>query len=135
MTDSDFQKIENQLEIKLPDFYKNTMLNYPFSGSSYANEFSLPNNPVIVIDLNTLFFDATDNKLVIGSDGGGWFFYLELDKGEEVYTFDLEESPIHMKPCAHSWVGYLKKLEEEEIEYEKDCPLIFDSKKWWQFWK
>lgn len=136
MTQKDLDEIESKLKISLPDFYKQTMLNYPFKSDSFANEFSLTTDIEQIIGINSTF-DYSEKKFAVGSDGGEWSFYVKLNSDDKVYIFDLEESHIHNTVCANSWEDYLKKIikEEEEIEKEmEEAKKRKANKKWWQFW-
>ncbi|TPN86835.1 hypothetical protein [Aquimarina algicola] len=87
--------IEEQLGIKLPEFYVSTMLNYLFSKDSWAAEFLLCNNPKRIINLNGVF-TKEDKSFSIGSDGEEHYYFIKLNGEEKVHIFDLEGSDEHM---------------------------------------
>jgi hypothetical protein len=136
MKSTDIKHIENELGIKLPEFYVSTMLNFPFSEDSWGAEFSLCNDPKHIIDLNGVF-DKQDESFSIGSDGGEFYYFIKLDGDEKVYIFDLEGSDVHKSIEANSWKEYLSQIDklhdqfrlEEQLELERK-----KNKKWWQFW-
>ncbi|WP_299215078.1 SMI1/KNR4 family protein [uncultured Aquimarina sp.] len=136
MESKDIKLIEEQLGIKLPEFYISTMLSYPFSKDSWGAEFSLCNNAKRIIDLNGVF-TPEDKSFSIGSDGGEYYYFIKLNGEEKVYIFDLEGSDKHMNIEADSWSEYLIQIknthdvlhQEENRELERK-----ENKKWWQFW-
>ncbi|MDZ4241573.1 MAG: hypothetical protein U1D99_01980, partial [Candidatus Omnitrophota bacterium] len=48
----DLEEIEKSLKVRLPDDYKQTMLQYPFERDSYAAECLLPDDADVVIGHN-----------------------------------------------------------------------------------
>ncbi len=136
MESTDIKHIEEELGIKLPEFYVSTMLNYPFSDDSWGAEFSLCNDPKHVIDLNGVF-DKQDECFSIGSDGGEFYYFIKLNADDKVYIFDLEGSDSHKTVEAKSWKEYLTQIEnlQEQFRQEEQTELERKkNKKWWQFW-
>ena len=136
MTEKGLDKIESELKIILPVFYKTTMLNYPFKPDSYAKEFSLTTDVEQIIGINSTF-EYSEKKFAVGTDGGEWSFYIKLDSDDKVYIFDLEESHINNTIFANSWDEYLKNIAKEEEDIEKEMEKSKKrkvNKKWWQFW-
>jgi SMI1/KNR4 family protein SUKH-1 len=136
MESTDIKHIENELGIKLPEFYVSTMLNYPFSKDSWGAEFSLCNDPKHVIDLNGVF-DKQDESFSIGSDGGEFYYFIKLNEDDKVYIFDLEGSGAHKTVEAKSWKEYLTQIENLHAQFRQEEQNELErkkNKKWWQFW-
>ena len=136
MSTSDIAKIETQLNLKLPQFYIDTMLNYPFPLDSIAAELFLCADVQGILDNNSIFHQG-DKVFAIGSDGGEFIYYIKLNGEEKVYIYDYEDSDVNHTVEAETWSDYLKDLligmermkEDELLEIERK-----KHKKWWQFW-
>lgn len=129
-------KIETQLNLKLPQFYVETMLNYPFPLDSFAAELLLCADVQGVLDNNSLF-SPEEGKFVIGGDGGEWTYYIKLNGEEKVYIYDLERSYMHNAIETETWNDYIKSMELQEERILQDELLEAERKKhkkWWQFW-
>ena len=115
MTDAELRKIEEELGFGLPGFYRVTMLNYPFSGSSQT-EHMLPDDPQEVIDLNTggLEMAGVDNPFFVGCDGERYFFIDADEPLTPVYTSEVETR--HHRIQAASWSKYLGQIRRARKE-------------------
>jgi hypothetical protein len=90
MTPSDLDRIEEVLGITLPEAYRATMGIYPFDSDSTASDCMLPNDAEWVINANRGLdrhfllhhgkgrWVPTKNHLLIGTDGGEEYYYLDL---------------------------------------------------------
>ncbi len=94
MTTIELKKIETELGVVLPDYYKTVMLNYPSDLSGEApEEYELINYPDKIIDENkTAYEDFWGEKLnkqflIIGENGCGDYFLLDLKKDNCIYSF------------------------------------------------
>lgn len=141
MNMNELEKIEKILKIKLPIFYKHTVLNYPFKKDSFADECLLPNDVNLVIKNNAGSFIKMIMKqdimpFVIGCDGGEEVYYLNLNKEtSEIFVSSCETNRSEVK--FKSWDEYLKNIEKALKEIDEDERLIQErkkNKKWWQFW-
>lgn len=135
MTECELREIEQKLEVKLPVYYKETMLNYPFSASSFAYEFALCADYKRVLDYNGVF-EKPDNSFAIGADGGEYIFFIRLNEESKVYIFDLEGSKYHMSVEANDWSEYFTKLvmAEENIGIDiGENKRRTTQNKWWKF--
>jgi len=135
MSTSDITKIEAQLNIKLPQFYIETMLNYPFPLDSFAAALLLCADVKGILDNNSIFHPE-DKVFAIGSDGGELIYYLKLNGEEKVYIYDFESSEVNHTVEA-TWSDYLKSMQQTEAEILQDRLLEIErkkSRKWWQFW-
>ncbi len=136
MSTSDIAKIEDALNFKLPQFYIETMLNYPFPLDSFAAEFLLCTDVQAIIGKNSLF-SPEEGKFAISGDGGELTFYIKLNGEEKVYIYDLERSSIHHTVETETWNDYVKSMQQTEEEILQEELLEIERKKhkkWWQFW-
>ncbi|MHC4118417.1 MAG: SMI1/KNR4 family protein [Planctomycetota bacterium] len=139
MTESEINKIEASFNLTLPEFYKSTVLNYPFPPDSFADEFVLLNTPQSILEYNQDRgeYSDTGEPFVIGSDGGEEIYYLDLaSDSSQVFTFDMETGKHHVK--AKDWSDYLSQIEADLKEIEQDERAEQErkaNKKWWEFWK
>ncbi|MCO4781747.1 MAG: SMI1/KNR4 family protein [Candidatus Cloacimonetes bacterium] len=102
------EQIEDSLNINLPVFYKNTLLNYPFTLHSFSHEFMLVNDLEIILSYNQLDFLKIINKpncFVIGSDGGEEYYYILLNDNDTVYTYSLETKKSEI--YSNNWTDYI----------------------------
>lgn len=136
MLASEIKIIEKELDIKLPDFYIQTMLNYPYPDDSFAAELTLCNNVEGIISNNSIF-EKKQNCFAVGSDGGEFIYFIRINEGEKVYIYDFEQSDKSLSIEAESWYEYLRNLEEIDkriLEDELKMAAKKRNKKWWQFW-
>lgn len=136
MNQSEINTIQEKLGIKLPAFYFETMLNYPFPKDSFGEELMLANSVEIILDCNGVF-DIKNKYFAIGSDGGEFIYYIKLNGEEIVYIFDLENSDYHNSIEAPNWQKYLENINKVHQEIEEDESQALErikNKKWWQFW-
>ncbi|QEN07311.1 hypothetical protein EXM22_04650 [Oceanispirochaeta crateris] len=133
MNKSDILKIENNLKMKLPKFYKDTILNYPFERGSFAEEFMLLNKLETLLELN-VDQKHLEEKFYIGSDGGEELYSIKYcDDSVYLYDLDLNEERLYTK----DWKSFLDKIDMTIKEIKEDERLMKErkeNKKWWQFW-
>lgn len=137
MSTLEIKQIETQLNIKLPQFYIETMLNYPFPLDSFAAELLLWADVESILMSNESRFGPEEGKFAIGCDGGELTYYLKLNGDEKVYIYDLEGSYIHNTLEAETWNDFIKSMQQTEEEILQDKLLEIErrkNKKWWQFW-
>lgn len=136
MIPSDIKKIERELNLKLPLFYVETMLNYPFPLDSFAAELLLCADVQGILDNNSIFH-PDEKRFAIGSDGGELIYYIKLIGEEKVYIYDYESSDIHNTVEAETWSAFLQSMQIQEDAIKADELLEIErrrNKKWWQFW-
>ena len=99
MTEGDVQKIEAAIGKKLPQSYKNILLNYPpeltepIGDDEPINAVILPDNVEQIVSNNTgsgidIYLRPT-SKIIIGSDGCGNDFFID-NVDEKIYEIDHE---------------------------------------------
>jgi len=137
MKESDIRKIESALNVTLPEFYRATMLTYPFPADSFANEFLLPSDPKSILGHNQHSgeYPVIGKPFVIGSDGGEEMYFVDLaTDSSQVFTFDIETGKHTTK--AADWTMYLRQIEADLKEIKGDEKLEQErkaNKKWWGF--
>jgi hypothetical protein len=139
MNESDIRGIETALGGPVPASYRQTMLQYPFPKDSFADEFMLPNQASVVIELNSeaAVPSGISRAFIVGSDGGEESYCVDAEAPESpVYVFELESGT--QKVFAASWSAYLEAIRTTLSEIAAD-EAAEDARKarkvWWQFWK
>ena len=136
MFKSEIETVEKRLKIRLPIFYINTMLNYPYSDDSFAAEFNLCKDVEGIIRNNSIF-DQNEKCFAVGSDGGEYIYFIRIGEGEKVYIYDYERSDKHLSIESETWSNYLIKIEKLQKEILRDELIMTErrkNRKWWQFW-
>ncbi|GJM62661.1 SMI1/KNR4 family protein [Persicobacter diffluens] len=120
MTEFEIDRLEKSINTKLPDWYKEFLLNYPEDlvglGAPYntVSELSLPNQTDRLIEISD-YEDSPDNILIIGIDGIGNFYYVILDNNDtRIYLFDHE---------APSFIDN----NEDMIDWGNSYDLVFEN--------
>ncbi len=153
MTEEDLQRIETELSLTLPVFYKKTMLDYPLPGGN-AENFGLCTCPREIIEKNTGnrnkgFFGVPWPKhlFVIGFDGCGNYYFIDLHGDDQrIYLADHETvfNPSSLDDIGEKYENmgaYVKYLEEIEAEILEDelHPIKVEEevsqRRWWKFWR
>ncbi len=87
-------EIENKLQVTLPLPYRELMLSYPFADDPNPDAWEMLGNAKIVIAENTAYrkegffgFEWPPHYLVIGGDGFGNLYFLDLSRGDETVFF------------------------------------------------
>ncbi|HTL59033.1 MAG TPA: SMI1/KNR4 family protein [Candidatus Limnocylindrales bacterium] len=133
MTEADFQRIEEELAIKLPKNYKALMANYPFAPDSFTEEFLLPNSVEGLPGSAAAGIKLPPSSFIIGTDGGEQVYFIDWSKeSSPVYVFELETG--RTKEEAPSLDAYVEKCRDMGLEIKRDEEERA-RKKWWQFWK
>ncbi len=130
VSEQEIVNLESSIDKKLPEFYKNFLMNYPkdimLLGAPYntVSELSLPNTTTRIAELNSLEFVPAD-ILVIGEDGLGNVYYNILsDNNSVIYLFD-HEAPKYLNSGQNvidwykSWDLKFNNL-DEMISYLKE---------------
>jgi cell wall assembly regulator SMI1 len=150
MEHSDFQQIEQDLKVVLPGDYRELLENYP-PAIAAARELHLSDNIEWVIGQNQMvredpasFFGkkAWDPQhLVIGEDGNGNCFYLDLRlPSSPVYRLDHEtpDAPDG-EPIASNLAAWIPQIQRELEELERNAQSLQSQRRvrkkpWWKFW-
>jgi hypothetical protein len=148
----DIQKIEKILKIKLPQDYKNILLNYP-PEIAEAGELQFSNDAEWLIGQNEFVREDPANffgkkawpgeYFVIGEDGNGNCYYLDLSQKppSTVFLLSHDEPDRPGRSMASSLETWLPILKNELAEARKNSELLAKnlervkkSKPWWKFW-
>lgn len=133
MTNSDLQRIENELGIKLPADYRSLMLAYPFPPESFSAEQLLPDSAATLLQLAGGSENLPPHSFIIGDDGGVETYFIDVSRQRSpVYVFQLETGKVQEE--APSLDAYVQKCRDTEDEIRRDQALMA-KRKWWQFWK
>lgn len=146
MDENDIHMIHSELLVQLPKDYVDRMLNYPLAGTDNEG-WELCDDAEIIVkhnkELRRLgFFDIPwpDHFFVIGSDGCGNFYFLNLKESDcRVYfanhenRFDPEnlEELEESYPSIDSFISFLSEIATESGQQNKPSKLG----KWWKFWE
>lgn len=137
MTSAQLTYLEERLQLPLPDYYKRTMLDYPFAADSFAAECSLSVQVDHILGMNTIF-PPEARRFVVGGDCGEELYYVKVDESSErVYRYEYETSGDSPIVQADSWAPFLEQLRDQEVAIEQDELAEAEmkrNKKWWQFW-
>lgn len=152
-TAESIRRIEEQLGLIVPDEYRQVLLAYPFERDSDSYQWDLFGDAEAILKENQVYRDMgffgqkwPDNYLVIGGDGLGNVYYLDLSRrNSPVFFADHEDTSYsqvieaeEVAPSVAAWVEQIKKEETlfkaEEQERERQSAERKANKKWWQFW-
>jgi hypothetical protein len=133
MTDSDLQRIERELSLKLPADYRSLMLSYPFPPDSFTAENMLPDNAARLLESAGGRDNLPPRSFIIGNDGGEEIYFIDTSRQQSpVFVFDLETGEI--KEYAPTLEAYIQKCRDTDAQILRDEEAMA-KKKWWQFWK
>src|SRR5688500_8039485 len=109
MNESELVRVETELSMRLPAYYRATLLAYPFEKRTDIEGAELVNDPDLLISLNQdPAFGQPGDVFVIGTDGSEETYYIKpKDSGSAVYCFQLETG--EHEQIAASWDGYLEQ--------------------------
>ena len=138
MTEKELQNIEERVGFSVPAYYRETMINYPFSTDSFTEQFMLPNDPREVFGLEGIVLSSAEIEkgLCIGSDGGEGLYFIDAAK-EDPVVYVYERETCEHRRFMPTWTAYIEYLAREEAEiaaYEEAQRQRKLTKKWWQFW-
>lgn len=150
MNEADIRRIEQTLNIALPSDYIEILCSYP-EAIPEARELHLSDNPEWLIEQNLYVREVPESffgkkewlweHFVIGEDGNGNCFYLNLKHGSPAPIFIMnhdspDEHDIETAPSFESWIP---KVRVEMDEYQRNQACLQESrqnlkKPWWKFW-
>jgi len=149
MTDADLAKIETELDIELPDYYRAFVQNYPplllaIPNGPYLCELS--NSAENVIQLNRLVrtfnsFEWPDEYLVIGESGCGDYYAIDIDdEDSSVYLWNHEQGDFSDDEEVDSlpeFAGQLIQSYESVAKHQRDLAraesgLFGQILTWWR---
>jgi hypothetical protein len=132
MTTSDFQRIERELAIHLPDDYKSLMMTYPFAPESFTADCLLPNNAGRLLEIAKDRQKLPPYSFIIGDDSADETYFIDISRAHSpVFVFDVPNGEVSERfPGLGAYVEHCKKTDAELSEYAKRM----ENRKWWQFW-
>ena len=124
---ANIKSVENRLGRPFPDFYKNTMLEFPFPGKSVVNRLLLLDfHEMVEKELPDYLYRVRDQgyePFFIGKDFDDTLFFLDLaNYSDKVYSFDRKTGGI--KVFTKTWDEYLRKINELMQNIEKEMEYI-----------
>jgi len=128
-----FELIENKLDIKLPEFYKNIIQNYPFEDIyKFRHVFdSIYNEDKKIIEINiNLRQKGYQNKnwplnfFVFGENGKDNYYFLDLKKAKEEIFFIKNDKKFNPKKVENN---LLEDSFERFIKAQKNLQEILDN--------
>jgi hypothetical protein len=137
MLESDLNRIESVLGIRLPLEYRELMGGYPFDDDSVAQDCAIPDDAERVIEENQGyrqdgFFGVAwpRHYFTFGHNGFGDAFYLDLSlESSPVFCAQHETGAFVQESASlRAWVEDL--AQEEEAERRRMA-----QRHWWQLWK
>jgi hypothetical protein len=136
MSPSELTQIESSLSFSLPNYYRETMLAYPFTGRMDIEQAELLNSSELLLAVNHLRLPEMSEPIwIVGTDQSELTYYIKLGTADSaVYSFDLELRK-HRRLFG-TWSEYLLYCSTllEEAEHQKRVETTSVSKKWWQLW-
>ena len=136
MRQQDLARLERELAIRLPRQYRDFMVAYPFSRSSWAGDLGTPDDVDLLLDLNREKRElsrgiSSDEVFFIGSDGKGADYFVQLSDpacGVAAYDTSTHQVSIQTKTF-EDWLSQLRLANEANAVSQGGV------RKWWQFWK
>ena len=135
---TELQHLEASLSISLPDYYRATMLEYPFAGRSEIDAAELVDSVQQLLELNceSPVAKTKVNFFVIGTDLSEEIYYIKPQtSASEVFCFELETGNSRL--ICTSWEEYLTLCRTQLEEIELDSHAMVEkaaTTKWWQLW-
>lgn len=93
----EIKKIEKELNVELPNLYKNFILTYGGGDIGYTNVFSLDRDSDFYIVTNNIYYVKNRNFIAVSSDetGGFYGYYIENSICSElIYYYDSDDETI-----------------------------------------
>ncbi len=132
MTTLDFQRLERELTISLPNDYRTLMTAYPFPADSFSADCLLPNSADRLLELSCARQKLPPHSFIIGDDSADETYFLDASREHSpIYVFDVESGKVRERfPSLDAYVQHCRKTDEELRRYAERV----ESRKWWQFW-
>ncbi len=153
MDNNDISTIEQALDLKLPQEYRQVLFSYPFEAGTDIYDRDLYHRVEAIIEQNKMhrelgFFGQKwpEHYLVIGNDLFGNLHFMDLTRPEGfVFFADHEDttysSTIEAEEEAASLSEWVKATKEREARVRAEHEQWMRStaerkrnKRWWQFW-
>ena len=138
MTPNELQSLQSALGLKLPDEYRQALLEYPLPRDLHSTEMWLLDNLTELRDLNDGWrkMGRPPALVVIGEDGGEESYVLDTRTPPyPVLAYSYETDDV--EPYASSFQEFLERQRREFRDIELDRQRMaeaYANKRWWQFW-
>ncbi len=136
MRQHDLVRLERELAIELPRQYRDFMVSYPFSQSSWAGDLATPDDVDLLLELNREKRElpsglSSGDVFFIGSDGKGADYFVRLsDPAGGVAAYDTGTHQVSiLAKTFEDWLSQLRVADEADVISQRTV------RKWWHFWK
>jgi cell wall assembly regulator SMI1 len=149
MIEAEFDRIEREMGITLPDDYRETMIHYPFPPDSSPAINDLCNNASELISWNkdgsSLDIEEASEYFMIGTDGSEELYFIDVRlQRSSVYVYCIDTDTFSVVAASLAeWVNMISEMEQEaeeglaaskETESMRKKEKENKEKKWWRFW-
>lgn len=144
MTETDLDRIEAALRVRLPPEYRATLLDYPLPPDPDSSGLWLVDDATDVIESTRHFRVSppasgnwSDNYLYLGSDGGEEAYFLDLGRTPAtVLTYEHETGRLRSEaPDLATWIQTLRVAFTEVQDDARSMAARRRDKPWWAFWR
>ena len=133
-------KIEQGLQVKLPDPYKRVLLKYPFPPDSDAAYYDFYGDPEVILEDNKYYHDNGFNGLpwaahhfIIGNDGSGEIFFIDLNLSDSpIFKAGLNSGnakSIAVQEIAKNIYEFIEQVHARELEFGEEDPADLEENK------
>jgi hypothetical protein len=136
MREHDLVRLERGFAIHLPRQYREFMVAYPFSRTSWAGDLGTPDDVDLLLDLNREKRQlppsvAPGDVFFIGSDGKGADYFIRLsDAACGVAAYDTGTHQVStLAKTFDDWLSQLRATNDGDAISQRA------KRKWWQLWK
>jgi len=132
VTSSDFERLERELKISLPNDYKRLMAAYPFPEDSFSADCLMPDNPDRLLEISRDRNKLPPHGFIIGDDSEYETYFLDTSREfSPVFAFDEQSGKVRERfPNLDAYVQHCEKTDKQINRYAKRT----ENRKWWQFW-
>ena len=128
MTSEELKKVEEKTGFPLPDYYKSTMLAYPFTEDEFTTPYFLPNAPKTLVKLNSkpAPIEGINRIFFIGAYPDIESYFVDASPAASpVYALDFKTKKHSVK--AGTWSEYLELIQQEMKEVQEE--IAFDRER------
>ena len=133
-------KIEQDLQVKLPDSYKRILLKYPFPPESDAAYYDFYGDSEVILEDNKYYRDNgfsghpwLPHHFIIGNDGTGDIFFIDLTHDDpkvfKAHQNSVPEKSFVTREEAESLYQFIQQIQERTEEFEEEEPTDLEENK------
>jgi hypothetical protein len=143
VTSEQLDRVERELDIRLPSDYRALVLTYPAGLGPSGPDYELLDDPEQLISINRSlreegFFGMPwpAHFFSFGGDGMGNEYYLDLRREPSPVYFADHEGTLDGDrwPSLHAWLAERHQEQAEWEAEERRREARKAAKRWWQFW-